>query len=261
MISVIIPNYNCADYVGKCINSIKIQTYKDWECIIVDDGSTDGSKQRIVNATYGDARFTFVSKRHNEGLPAARNDGMAWAQGDFLFFVDSDDWVERNTLETLMYEYGRHPEVGSVMALCQGFDEKGFCWNYDIPAKGVIEATGPLSFTPECDLGHSTGRLYVRENLPDFTFPKVRCFEDMIANMGLVMAGASTLVLNKYLYHYLWRQGSLVHSYQTDEQADEERAALQALIDRHNPPKEMQDRFFAFLNNAIKGRTPDDDTR
>ena len=258
MISIIIPNYNNAAYIGRCINSVKVQTFRDWECIIVDDGSSDNSHKVIRDTIYEDKRFTFVPKTRNEGLPAARNTGMAWAKGDTLFFVDSDDWIERTMLEHLMYEYSRHPKAGRVLSLYQGFDDKGFCWRYDIPSKGYRTADDPCVFSPSCDIGHSTGCLYIRKNLPELSFPKVRCFEDMIMNMGLVMAGAPIYITNKYHYHYLWREGSLVHSYQTREQADAERAALQALIDKHNPPVEMQTRFFAFLNNAIKGRTPDE---
>ena len=258
MISIIIPNYNNCQHIGKCINSIKVQTYRDWECIIVDDGSTDGSKKKISNSIFGDTRFTFISKTVNEGLSAARNDGMLWAKGGILFFVDSDDWIDRRCLETLMHEYRSHPDAGRVLSLCQGFDDKGFCWNYDIPAKGYRESTDPLLFSPQGDIGHSTGCLYIRENLPRFTFPNVRCFEDMIMNMGLVMAGSSIFITNKYHYHYLYREGSLVHSYQTGKQAQEERDALQKLIDKYNPPKEMQERFKAFLDNAIKGRTRDE---
>ena len=99
MISVIIPVYNTREYLGKCINSVKTQSFNDWECIIVDDGSTDGSADLIYEYTRNDSRFrAFYTE--NRGLARARNLGMDKANGD-CFFLDSDDYLLPGALSYL----------------------------------------------------------------------------------------------------------------------------------------------------------------
>lgn len=99
-ISVIVPVYNVANFVGACLRSLREQTYTDFEVIVVDDGSTDTSIAEAQAAAEGDARFTFLSQP-NAGLSAARNTGLAEAAGRFVAFVDSDDRVDPTFLEKM----------------------------------------------------------------------------------------------------------------------------------------------------------------
>jgi len=104
-VSVIVPFYNIAGFVGRCIESLMAQTLKEVEFIIVDDASTDGSLEvvnRIV-AGYPDRKedICILSHVHNLGLPAARNTGLAHATGEYIFHCDGDDWVETDMLEKL----------------------------------------------------------------------------------------------------------------------------------------------------------------
>ena len=101
VISIIIPVYNTEKYLRRCLDSIVAQTYKDFECILVDDGSTDGSGMICDEYTKRDSRFKVIHKE-NEGVSAARNDGVSAASGEWIAFADSDDWMERNMLEELM---------------------------------------------------------------------------------------------------------------------------------------------------------------
>lgn len=101
-ISVIVPVYNVQDYLKKCAASIISQTFKDMEIILVDDGSTDSSGQMCDELSEKDSRIKVIHKK-NGGLSDARNAGIDAASGEFLFFVDSDDWIDTDTLE-LLYE-------------------------------------------------------------------------------------------------------------------------------------------------------------
>lgn len=101
MISVIIPVYNAEKYLHKCVKSVLSQTYTDFECILVNDGSRDKSLQMCQSIAKSDSRFIVVDKK-NEGVDKARFDGLAKAKGEFVTFVDSDDWLEDNALEELM---------------------------------------------------------------------------------------------------------------------------------------------------------------
>ncbi|MBU2963491.1 glycosyltransferase [Citreicella sp. C3M06] len=100
MISVILPIYNVADYVGACVRSILDQSFADFELIAVDDGSTDGSGDLAAAAAAGDPRFRLIS-RANGGLSAARNTGLDAARGELIAFVDSDDTLAPEYLERL----------------------------------------------------------------------------------------------------------------------------------------------------------------
>lgn len=100
MISIIIPVYNTAPYLNPCIESVVNQTYTDWECILVDDGSTDESGVICDGWCSKDSRINVIHQ-DNRGVSAARNLGMQIAKGDFIAFIDSDDWVEKDYLSSL----------------------------------------------------------------------------------------------------------------------------------------------------------------
>ena len=100
MISIVIPVYNSAEHLEKCLVSVAAQVYMSWECILVDDGSTDDSGAICYAWAAKDERFT-VFHQHNQGVSAARNRGIEVARGEWLCFIDSDDWVDSIFLETL----------------------------------------------------------------------------------------------------------------------------------------------------------------
>ena len=100
MISIIIPVYNTAPYLDACIESVVNQSYADWECILVDDGSTDNSGAICDEWCRKDKRI-HVIHQENKGVSAARNHGLRIAKGDFIAFIDSDDWVEKDYLRSL----------------------------------------------------------------------------------------------------------------------------------------------------------------
>lgn len=98
--SVIIPVYNVEAYLRDCLDSLLNQTCADWEAICVNDGSTDGSAAILEKYVNLDSRFKVVTQP-NGGLSAARNAGISAAKGEYVLFLDSDDWLEENALETL----------------------------------------------------------------------------------------------------------------------------------------------------------------
>lgn len=101
IISVVVPVYNCKTYLSDCVRSICNQTYKNIELILVDDGSNDGSELLCDELKSGDSRIKVIHKR-NEGVSAARNDGIEACSGDYITFVDADDFVDEKYCEYLM---------------------------------------------------------------------------------------------------------------------------------------------------------------
>ena len=113
--SIIFPLYNKAPYVRKAIDSIVSQTFKDWECIIVDDGSTDGSadivREYVHTLQISDCKLQILSQK-NSGVAAARNNGVAASHGEYVCFLDADDWWEPTFLEEMDKLIKDYPDAG-----------------------------------------------------------------------------------------------------------------------------------------------------
>lgn len=107
--SIIMPLYNKAPYVRKAVESVVGQTYRDWELVVVDDGSTDGGGDIV--ASIADPRIRLV-RQENTGVGAARNRGVALSEGSLLCFLDADDWWEPTFLKEMAGLVERHPEAG-----------------------------------------------------------------------------------------------------------------------------------------------------
>ena len=120
-ISVIVPVYNVAEYLPQCLDSIVAQDFDDMEVVVVDDGSTDGSSEILHDYCRRNDYFKIVSKV-NGGLSDARNVGTAVAQGDYIYYLDSDDWVSPDAIDKL-YQFA----VENRCDVVQG----GFYYAYD----------------------------------------------------------------------------------------------------------------------------------
>ncbi|MBR6435946.1 MAG: glycosyltransferase family 2 protein, partial [Thermoguttaceae bacterium] len=121
-ISVIIPVYNVEPYLRECLDSVVNQTFRDIEIICVNDGSTDGSPAILEEYAAKDSRIIIIHQQ-NGGLSAARNSGMNAAKGDFILFVDSDDYIKQNTLEIT---YNAAIESGAEMVMFCIYNDKNF---------------------------------------------------------------------------------------------------------------------------------------
>ena len=131
MISVIVPVYNCETYIKKCVESILAQSYKDFELLLVDDGSKDASGEICDALAKNDDRVKVIHKA-NEGAGKARNDGINAAKGEFIAFVDADDFVSPFYLQTL---FDALQENNADIAMCEYervYDEE-ICWQKPQP--------------------------------------------------------------------------------------------------------------------------------
>lgn len=104
--SILIPAYNVAKYIEDCIESIKKQTFSNFECIIVDDGSTDTTRIVIESLVENDSRFVFIHQE-NRGVSATRNKLLKMAVGEYVVWIDSDDWVSDDLLKNIHDEITR----------------------------------------------------------------------------------------------------------------------------------------------------------
>lgn len=101
LVSIIIPSYNIAPYIGHCLKSILVQTYKNLQIIVVNDGSTDETLAVVEKVASDDSRIVIINKP-NEGVSVARNYGIEAAAGDYIMFVDGDDWIDEDMVESLV---------------------------------------------------------------------------------------------------------------------------------------------------------------
>lgn len=127
-VSVIIPIYNSEKFLKKCIESVQTQTLKDIEIICVNDGSADNSLKIIKKYLEKDNRIKLINKK-NEGLSAARNDGLEIAQGEYVSFVDSDDWIDKEFLEKL---YLAAKKYNADIAVCGIKRLRSYKWKYHL---------------------------------------------------------------------------------------------------------------------------------
>ena len=100
-ISIIIPVYNTEEYIRECLDSVTNQTFKNFECICINDGSADNSLKILEEYAKSDSRFTVINLPENKGQGCARNEGLKVAKGEYITFIDSDDWVTNDYLEIL----------------------------------------------------------------------------------------------------------------------------------------------------------------
>ena len=205
-VSIIIPIYNVEEYVAECLNSVISQTYdhSKIECIIVDDCTPDKSMD-IVNKIIGEYKgeMTFITRRHkeNEGLSSARNTGISIATGEYLYFLDSDDYIYPNSLELLMEGIGKNRDIDMVVG--NFFDERINKLQMNIHNNEIIKSIDLLYFgkmekKSACN-NLIKRKLFSRHNL---RFPIGRYYEDIVLNYELFSYVNKVYVVSQCTYFY-----------------------------------------------------------
>lgn len=180
LISVIVPVFNVADHIAEAIASLRAQTLADFEALVIDDGSTDGSGARAQAAFQGDSRFRLI-RQQNRGLSGARNVGLDQARGAFVAFLDGDDACDPAFLQTL---HRALTEDGTDWAACGVslcYPDGGRIAHAAMHGGGA-QAAGVLAMTDAVDVARqfpsAWNKLYRRAFLGDLRFPEGRWFED-----------------------------------------------------------------------------------
>lgn len=213
LISIIVPVYKVELYLDRCIQSVIHQQYPNLEIILVNDGSPD-SCPAMCDAWAGkDSRVKVVHKQ-NGGLSDARNAGLAIASGEYIAFVDSDDWVAPDFISAM---YQAVQTTGADLAACEVWITDG-----NTPAPPASE-TAPLRVcSPEEAIGDILGgkgfravawnKLYRRSLLEAETFPVGKYHEDEFFTYRILGKAGKLVFLNRPLYFYFQRQGSIMRS-------------------------------------------------
>lgn len=215
MISIVIPVYNRAYCVPVCLESVKNQSFTDWECIVVDDGSTDNTVSVCLPYAESDSRFKIVVQPENAGVSVARNRGLELAEGEYIAFLDSDDWIEPTYLESLY-----RAAEDKTMPLCcmNAVDSTGkVCReSYEIPDKlyTLDNSMEDLFLCHWSDglLGTPVCRLYQRNILTKYHIryiPQLNWGEDLVFNFTYYKYIDHIKCLPLTLYHIVNQQSSL----------------------------------------------------
>ncbi len=222
MFSLILPVYNVQDYLERCVRSILAQSFTDYEMILVDDGATDGSGALCDALALQDPRI-FVVHKENGGLSSARNAGMEHARGQYIWFIDSDDWIEDGSLKMLS-EAVREP-VDIVKFNHFRVEQTGKAVYSN--AKPGLYSGKRLEILRE-QAFHTTGKyvlsawshLYRAEFLRStglkFVSERVIGSEDYLYNLQALLLAERIFVIPAILYDYEMREGSLSRNYKKD---------------------------------------------
>ena len=207
-VSIIIPVYNVEDYVYDCLKSVICQTYKNIEVIIVDDGSTDLSSEicREFENKFQSVRYIY---QKNQGLSAARNTGLQACTGEYVYCLDSDDFIFANTIEILVDKMENYVDIVSA-----GFHiiEEEERFSYQIYKKPKFYMTTPKDFYLQVISNHACGKLYRRTLFRDVRYPINQNYEDVATTHKLFYKAAKIQYTNEGLYCYRIRRGAITQT-------------------------------------------------
>ena len=203
-VSVIVPVYNVEKYLEKCLDSLVNQDFSDYEIIIVNDGSLDKSDKII--GKYVD-RYSNIKafNKENGGLSSARNYGLQYASGEYISFVDSDDYVERNFLKVM---YKKALEDKSDIVVCE--------FNYVYDNGDIVRSYSNLDYTTDPSRKYlltppmAPIRLIKKDLLEKIRFQEGIFYEDLQLCPKLVLYTKKISFVNDALYNYLMRDGSIM---------------------------------------------------
>ncbi|MBO7550895.1 MAG: glycosyltransferase family 2 protein [Fibrobacter sp.] len=209
LVSIIVPIYKVEPYLRRCLDSIVNQTYTNLEIILVDDGSPDDCPQICDEYAARDKRIVVIHKE-NGGLSDARNAGLDICKGEYISFVDSDDWVENEYILCLVENalstnsditivnhdlvWDNHQLKSEPFESCIIDDKKAF-------RKIILSQT--------IHLGISCGKLYKKRLFKDIRFPKGKIHEDDFTSYKLIYEANRICCIDRVLYHYYQRQDSI----------------------------------------------------
>lgn len=248
LLSVIVPVYNVEKYLVKCVDSILDQTYSDLEVILVNDGSRDSSGRICDTLAQKDPRVRVIHQE-NGGLSRARNVGIEAATGEYITFVDSDDWIEADAYAHLMGLMERD----RVKLVCGGnynVDERsgertlGVC-----PRKEEVitteEMVGRMFLWQDCD-SSVCDKIFHRSLLEHFRFPEGKVSEDVSITYRILLSTDRVTFSERPFYNYLQRSGSISRAGEITEKSfhfSQHTEVIYAYICEHHPAIKNQARY------------------
>ena len=207
MISIIVPVFKVEPYLRQCVDSILAQTYRDIEVLLIDDGSPDRCGEICDDYGRKDPRVR-VFHTENRGVSAARNLGLSEARGDYIGFVDSDDWIEPEMFKTMLRGM---ENANADMAACASWREYPDSRQEQRSKEAVYTGKDSLKALIEGNISsYVWDKLYHRDLLQDISFPVGKLYEDISTIHQIVGKSNKTVVVQDAFYHYRQRPESIM---------------------------------------------------
>ena len=222
LISVIIPVYNIEWYIERCIVSVITQTYRNIEVILVDDGSTDRSGEICDRYAVEDTRVRVIHQV-NGGLSVARNTGIDASSGEYITFIDGDDFISNSHIEKLYELMLEGGDISACDCWLKYEDEKTV---YRMPKAETVQsisahtALKEILYQKNISNFAAWGKLYRRRLFADVRYPVGRYYEDVGTTYKLFLRADRVVCSSYKTYYYVQRSGSIVHEAYTAKQGD-----------------------------------------
>lgn len=203
--SIIIPAYNAASYIKRCIDSVIIQDFSDFEIIIIDDGSTDDTFQ-YINATYSHIDNIIVYKQNNSGVSVARNHGLKKSTGKYVVFLDSDDWIENGYLSYLYNILSSKDYDGIVLGFIKDDGTKLNYISYFKNEEEISNITYRQLFIDGVISNNPWDKVFKRSiyELNSIRFPKnIKIGEDAVVSASFGLFAKNVYLSKKSFVHYM----------------------------------------------------------
>lgn len=210
LISIIVPIFNVEKYIKKCVDSIINQSYKNLEIILVDDGSCDSCGEICDQYKISDKRVKVIHKK-NGGLSDARNIGLLAATGDFIAFVDGDDYISSDMYETLLSNLIMNKaDISACKAVVVSEKENAnFIKSDDLH---VINKNIDISLIYDKKITvNMWNKLYKKELFENIKFPKGMIYEDLATTYKIIDISKKIVLTDSCLYAYVQRHGSIMN--------------------------------------------------
>lgn len=217
-LSIVVPVFNAEKTLEACLTSILEQDLKDWECFLINDGSTDRSSHICETFAVKDSRFKVVHK-YNEGPAVTRNLGIYLAQGDWLGFVDADDWIEPNRFSSSI-DYAEQNNLQVIQCGVNVYKNGLFCKRWKLgPEDGIYKIGSPFFTDPLYDIGHCWDKVYKTSLIKDnqIKFAKCDMCEDTFFNIHVLCKTGYIYSLTNPVYNYNIQKNTLSHSILKDD--------------------------------------------
>ena len=246
-VSIVIPCYNCEKYLAKCLDSVLAQTCQDWDAVVVDDGSSDASAAVLAQYATRDSRFRVV-RQENRGLSAVRNRALGMVTGEYISFLDADDFYDAEFLADLLAE-ARRTGADVVMTNTR-FVDGGETWQTHFERKVLANLSEKIEVLPHGSVCDKMFRAdFIRAN--GFLFPEGLYYEDVPFLVKALFRANRLAVVDGAAYNYVMNASSILHDPQKECKRVKDGVTVAEMVMDFAAASQMDERIREILTDFL----------